>query len=812
MTHLIKTILKVTTKKDKPPLVQIEINGNSFNVSRKEISSDLKIEDGIEVEYERIRGRPEKIRIPGQTFIPPQDEPLVALKHKSQRRNHRTAFQNNTDSIIAGDFHNPYNFVPAPPRINGNNDLDDKLPVSQDCFHKGLFTGRITVGMETTTPLLLPDTANVHEQNGHKTFDIRVDENGLPSIPASSVRGMLRTAYEIITNSRFQSFQHKERLAFRMNPREAVKLIPARIETNPKGDLEFKLLTGKSTIKPDGSPGGAMYAAWLHRYQNGHLSPSALTYPGATLPEHGDSVECWIEQFAHHRWHRNQNRHIQDFLFYKVRTITRAGSSSPAKPAPTALPARRNGQSFYQPIAGSIDLVSGYVCITNANTNRKHDEKVFFQNPSSSHIKSFSCKEKHKELWRQLIHNYQVIHKDEIEQRRIIHHCGPEVYMGNDPGQTAWSRHVYNDSYLSLQPGTLCYVQLNNSHSDVEAVFPVMISRELFSVSPWDLLHKSLKPAETAEQLSPVDRVFGWVDKSGRGAHRGQIKIGPVKCQAERPDFAVERFDNALPLGILSTPKPQQSRFYVAESVNGEKQCDGIQLIDAGYSPNKGLRGRKVFPHHAGITELHWKSPFQQHPQNGRNFHYKEYRRPLKNGVEQYDSQNRSILGWVKCGTVFEFDILVENLSEVEIGALLWLLTLEKKHNFRLGGGKPFGFGSVHIKIHAFDVCDGVSLKKRYLSWTVPSKSECSVDKFVNQYKDTIIKTYEKKGFETVPFVSAFLKSCEGYTDNLPVRYPRTGNGPPNPDGEAFKWFVQNERQNKLSLGNLTDDPGLPMY
>lgn len=42
----------------------------------------------------------------------------------------------------------------------------------------------------------------------------------------------------------------------------------------------------------------------------------------------------------------------------------------------------------------------------------------------------------------------------------------------------------------------------------------------------------------------------------------------------------------------------------------------------------------------------------------------------------------------------------LDNLLElVELGALLWLLDLPKEHYHRLGGGKPFGFGSVKLSI-----------------------------------------------------------------------------------------------------------------
>ena len=52
-------------------------------------------------------------------------------------------------------FHNPYNFVPAPPRSDdpGDGELGNRPPVGHDRFHDGYFTGRITVKMTVATPL-----------------------------------------------------------------------------------------------------------------------------------------------------------------------------------------------------------------------------------------------------------------------------------------------------------------------------------------------------------------------------------------------------------------------------------------------------------------------------------------------------------------------------------------------------------------------------------------------------------------------------------------------------------------------------------
>jgi CRISPR-associated protein (TIGR03986 family) len=272
-------------------------------------------------------------------------------------------------------------------------------------------------------------------------------------------------------------------------------------------------------------------------------------------------------------------------------------------------------------------------------------------------------------------------------------------------------------------------------------------------------------------------------------------------------------------LAILSTPTPQQGRFYVAGSPLGEAQRDGLSKAEAGYSIGKGLRGRKVYPHHAGLPDGHWDEPMHDRTQERRDgrAHYQEYRRPQKNRHEQGDDQNRSILGWVKPGAQFTFELNVHNLSAVELGALLWLLKLPDGHFFRFGGGKPLGLGSVRLTIDDVEVRTGQDLLFRYSAWHTLSAPADPSEMAIQSFKEVLRKAYPPpvgEGFESVSFIAAFLAACRGFDDGLPIHYPRAPEdgepGPPSPDGESFKWFVANERDRKLALPDLAKDKGLP--
>lgn len=757
------------------------------------------------------------------------------------------------------DFHNPYNFVAAPPRPKSlrkdpNSPLGDHAPPTQLETLPDHYSGRIRVQMTIKTPLLLPETdpAKVHvvgdddnERRGHKTFPLRVDREGKPLVPASSVRGMLRSAYEAITNSRFGRFsyaQHSARLAFRMDARSGVKLIPARVQNG-----RIQLLTGTSSIRQDGKPDGPMYAAWLRRYRkkNPGNAKDALklsSEDGLTnkLPEHYQRVSCWLQRVQH-----KKRDGKPDFQYWAVRKIVPAEQALGDKPT-TPMPSSPS----HEPQNDWNDwkeVEEGWVCITNQNISNKHDERVFFGSGPS-----YECSDDLKRMWRELILDYQQIHIRELEQRQKRSQDNDE-YLGDTPGKTAWSRHVYTKSDAELSEGTLCYVRLTPGdhqtsleHRQIEGIFPVMIARELYKASPWDLLPSSLLPASTLAQLSPADRVFGWVrvdtpDRNGspdsdtptssttsagssdpmnRVAHRGLLQVGPIRCESSKEE-ACEKFNPPLPLAILAAPKPQQGRFYVATSSTGQAQSHGIQeKLTAGYSEGKGLRGRKVYPHHRGLPDKHWAAPTTYRPEGERGVrlvHHQEYRRPDRPDKPPQDDQNRSVKGWVRPDTRFSFDLHVHNLSQVELGALLWLLELPDDHYLRLGGGKPLGFGSVRLSLdgqHTDLRCGPSETRNRYTSWSPAGAGLSSTADAKEAFEVATRQAYKAEHFDDIDFIKGFLVACYGFRDGLPIHYPRAtddGNpGPPSPEGESFKWFVANEKKGGYqTLGNLHADRGL---
>ncbi|MGW2303948.1 TIGR03986 family type III CRISPR-associated RAMP protein [Streptomyces sp. NPDC001809] len=750
--------------------------------------------DGTRVEFLWHKSRIRDLRPHGAPAAPPPPPPPKRVRSRQ--------------------FINPYTFLPATPRDTADPHLGDRTPTGHDRLRAGHWTGTLRVRLTTVTPLLLLDPSRaepVPGTNDHFSHPVLL-RSGAVHLPATSVKGMLRAAYEAVTNSRMGVFNgHGQRLGHRMPVEAAQKMVPARISDD---GTQVILLPGDTPPGSGGHPAaGPLHAAWLPRY----LTP-AVSYHGGREPRHGDEVTALVERVEHHTKTGKHN-----FDFWQVRRITPVGT-----PLPEALPPAMGGREAarHKP-TGETKTIRGWVCVTNRNINNKHDERVFFTDRVDPHYHPFAPEL--ADRWRQVVADYRAAHRPaDIHDRRNAggRRAEPSDYLGPEPGKTAWSPHQYDDAYLELGPGSLCYARVENG--SIKGLYPVQIARDLFATAPEKLLHPTLHPAPARDALSPADRVFGWVAPAGPGAHRGQLRIGPLTPEG---DVTPEDFGTpGLPLPILGRPKPQQARFYLGTHQQASAALrDRLERSDW-YSPSQALRGRKAYWHHRGLPPGYWEDPLTDSTQEpDRTGRFQEYRRPDKDGARQRDSQNRSVRGWIPPGFPFTFTVGVTNLTATELGALLWLLRLPEGHHHRLGYGKPLGFGSIRLELDgpdATDLRDGDQWRETYRDLrpaadTTPAGQDEILEHALRAFEDAVALT------GTGEHLTAFRTVAEGNEDGA-VHYPRVYNDenddddtpvPPDPEGKSYAWFVSNEqvegRMTKPGRGRslpLWGAPLLPLH
>lgn len=129
---------------------------------------------------------------------------------------------------------------------------------------------------------------------------------------------------------------------------------------------------------------------------------------------------------------------------------------------------------------------------------------------------------------------------------------------------------------------------------------------------------------------------------------------------------------------ILLSPKPTSYNLYLDQS--SAKSPQDIKHYD---SPNAKIKGYKLYHH-----QNNYKIP---------------------NNLKDKTNLTKTIKPLDK-GNVFKARIGFESLSNIELGALMFVLNLPKDYHYKLGMAKPLGLGSVEIKakLNLFD------LDKRY--------------------------------------------------------------------------------------------------
>jgi CRISPR-associated protein (TIGR03986 family) len=181
---------------------------------------------------------------------------------------------------------------------------------------------------------------------------------------------------------------------------------------------------------------------------------------------------------------------------------------------------------------------------------------------------------------------------------------------------------------------------------------------------------------------------------------------------------------------ILSSPKPTTFQHYLVQTSDKKPELKHY----ASQPPTDTEPGETVIRGH----KLYW--------------HNKEYKK--LEPPENSDTQT-SLIKPIDPGIEFTFDIHFENLSDVELGALLWILSLssdksqqletgktDEKYCFSLGMGKPLGMGAVKINYN-FHLSDRTARYSQLFDSNGWSQDEKEQDE-VTQAEINCISEFEK--------------------------------------------------------------------
>lgn len=658
-------------------------------------------------------------------------------------------------------FLNPYNFARYLPPGEENNGAQVRLlgrcaPPTHDRWVE--ISGTIYCRLRAITPIFVSDAELVKPDKpggDHKEYNF-FQWAGKKVIPAASLRGPIRAVFETITNSCFANMADK-RLSYRLTGREIRTLVPARVEQQHE-KWTLQLLTGSGVWLYGDTP-KELFASGVRRYVplepkfKRHESPAAADINAV---KHGE--ECWAVI--------TRMRFPPSWRAVVLRKTK--------EDAEQEMAARlRNGRikSDWEP-----RVVQGWYCETNQNADNKHSERFFFVDTESRSLpERIDLPLRVRRNYEDLILDYQERHERSIAQRQHPERVEKVIRDGKQVDEIAFSRFVLNPRERELRHGELVYAQLEGraTNPSVKFIAPVSWPRVAYEHTIGDLLPGDyLRRCKSLERLCPACRTFGWVHGDEEGAYRGRLRFSHATLKKEGEKVGPYR------LAILSSPKPTTTRFYLVAE-DGQPH-NGRSDMAAGYDGKNRLRGRKFFRHFT----------------------------PALKSVKEHSDQNRTIVDPEGPNAEFEFKVEFENLAEVELGSLLWALTLGKQGCHRLGYGKPLGLGSAQIEITAIETLDPAA---RYTSLIDSGYAETDQgERWIEAFQKAAEARWGVPFSQLAP-VTDLLTLLNRQEPGLKVHYPYSSEQ--QPGQKQFEWFVGNKRDKgpKLELGLAVEDEGLPL-
>lgn len=304
--------------------------------------------------------------------------------------------------------------------------------------------------------------------------------------------------------------------------------------------------------------------------------------------------------------------------------------------------------------------------------------------------------------------------------------------------------------------------------------FNFSIEDKIVEISP------NLHFCDNINKLCPACNMFGSTDlieqkneKTKNISISGKISFGLGKLINSST-----KLEEAVPLKILSSPKPSCTYFYLLE--------------DDYNNSNSKIRGRKIYYHHSKD-----------------NLKYERVKGDSKDNII-IDNHNVSIEALKN----FEFKSTIDfiNLSEYELGLLLFALDMKNKEGnkvyHKIGMGKPLGLGTIQIDIDKEDSFI-IDRKKRYSTFLTPDgeletgKKPLNVSDYIKAFWKKQIDIYNKdknsnelkSDFYAIPYISDVFNILEinSLSGDYPeIKYPRrTGNNEPR----GFEWFVKEQQK-----------------
>lgn len=414
-------------------------------------------------------------------------------------------------------------------------------------------------------------------------------------------------------------------------------------------------------------------------------------------------------------------------------------------------PGKRKGKPTYiSDCSGKKDLahpdfgylIKGMMGPKTGNLEKdKHNCHIFIPNEDSESEKKFG------ELGQDAIDRLKQVLISYREQPAAAEDCYKE-YQRNLDKFLKQEEEGYYPVYYSL---------IERHGEKLLYLSPASITKEISHHSIGELAG-AFKPCESRIRRCPACDLFGMTGESNEESLGSGIRFADAYVAQERENR--EYYDDIVTLEALGGPKLSNTEFYL-------ERVTGADFWTYDYYTKEGY----TYPYHAKLR--------------GRKYYWHQPGKKLPKGIERTEL-NKSVRP-VKSGVTFEGKLYFNRISERQLNQLLWILNGGNEEEqpvrgpiaFKLGGGKPLGFGSVELKVQ--------NVTERYLSReneSVRYRNEVQTARRVPRYEEAGFLPECREDFMTICSLHA--------ADGRNVTYPITADQHGQPMTEGFKWFVSN--------------------
>lgn len=534
----------------------------------------------------------------------------------------------------------PYNFIPLPDQVVSVdvNDLPD-----QGVYAPDLHTGYLDCELTTSSPIFIRTGMTLEQaRTGKESKDLPeffyLNDKSKPVIPGSSLRGMLRTLVEIVTFSKIGAVS-KSPLVYRS----------VGGTTNHDENYRFRMLKSDNEV-----------------YRPGEVKLYTPLIRGGYMVRLG--ARDWAIRPAK----------VIDGTTYAHIGMTRYETSDlkKVKNCKNAYEIHiKAGPYQYQEVKGGFLKVKFAKVVDNDTTSRaglrpgtlalsgrmfsKKSEAVIYERDENAPLLDLSDEQ---------IENYILQRSKEQEQ-----------LLGKEG--------VLNDG----QP--VFYLFDEKTGKIIFFGHPRMF-RVPYQHSPFDYVPEYAQTGEVSsnpEQVDFAEAMFGYTRKlkdepnnkqQKQRAYAGRISCTDAVLKNGQTDLWLS--SEAVVPKVLASPKPTTFQHYLVQpepnNYPSDKGKSETRLLDydAPLDGQTAIRGHKFYWHKGAVGS---------------------------NEISQKGKSKDTVLTKIlplKQGIKFKFQVRFENLTDDELGALMWVFNIAANENIRLkiGMGKPLGLGAIQVHAH----------------------------------------------------------------------------------------------------------------